>query len=191
MAEFRILDLDPIADETISLSQELAIDDATQTFKINLLQMREFFNNINFPLGSYLIRDTNPGDNGYPGVWSKVGAQTVLSTGIGDDSDLGTTTGENSPNVPLPEHRHSASFRGNALPGHAHDILQRFAGSPGVSVNWMAGDNGGIIPKIKSDSVSAGTPSGNVSVNSSGEANATINVQGKREIVNIWKRTGE
>lgn len=111
----RILDLDPIANETIDLSQFLGIDDTNQTFGISLLQLSDFLEarylERMFPIGSTLYRVDNatPNSLGFPGTWGKVSAGVTLATGKADGTDTGSLAGLANVDVPLLAHTHTAS----------------------------------------------------------------------------------
>lgn len=116
-------------------------------------------------------------------------------------SGAGVYSGSNSQAVPLPvhthtaNHDHSATFLGNTLPTHAHtiSILDPDGGS---SSGQVSKDN--RFPKVTrtTSSVSAGTPSGSVSVatknfstGSAGSSSATIDTSGANFKVYMWLRT--
>lgn len=116
-----ISQLDAITDEAIDLSQFLAIDDPAQTFKMSLLQLRDFFTGQLYPVGSTMFRLDNrtPNDCGFPGTWSKIAADLSLHTAAADGSNVNTSTGSNSPTVPVPQHTHTAT-----QPAHTHAATQ-------------------------------------------------------------------
>lgn len=123
-----ISQLDSITDEAIDLSQFLAIDDPSQTFKLSLLQLRDFFVGQLYPAGSTMFRFDNrtPNECGFPGTWSKVNQDVSLHTAKSDGSDLGVATGNNIQSVPLMQHTHTAS---SASAGdHTHTASSASAG---------------------------------------------------------------
>lgn len=117
----RIQDLDQITNETIDLSQHLAIDDPSQSFKMTLLQLRDFFVGQLYPVGSTMIRMDNktPSECGFPGTWGKMQADRALHTADADGSNVNTVVGNSFPTVPVPEHTHSA-----AQESHTHAATQ-------------------------------------------------------------------
>lgn len=118
----RIRDLDQITNETIDLSQHLAIDDPSQTFKLTLLQLRDFFVGQLYPPGSTMFRfdSRTPGECGFPGTWSKIAADMSLHTARADSSNLGMVDGDNFPAVPLQNHGHTATMWTDAVVDHDH-----------------------------------------------------------------------
>lgn len=50
MANVRINDLSPVLNENVNLSMNLAVDDIAQTSKLSVLQLRDFFCNLFFPV---------------------------------------------------------------------------------------------------------------------------------------------
>lgn len=126
-----ISQLNSITAEAIDLSQFLAIDDPTQTFKLSLLQLRDFFTGQLFPVGSTLFRLDNrtPNECGFPGTWTKAVPDVSLHTANTDGSNLGQNIGSNAPTVPLPAHAHTAT---SASAGdHTHTASSASAGDHG------------------------------------------------------------
>lgn len=137
-----------------------------------------------WPIGGCVILLNNFNPNGvYPGVWSLVTGDAALCLGDGSNN-VGSTSGNNFPGVPLPQHNHGASFSGNALPPHSHSapVFNRTyrMSIHDVTVNSYIDGN--------TNAVSAGTPSGSVSVDYAGTPNPTIDVRGTRIPVNLWRR---
>ncbi|MDT8865869.1 hypothetical protein [Vibrio fluvialis] len=179
------------------------ITDTAQGTEANALTRRDFVENLItqalavhdnnlFPVGHSLVtvNPANPTTYGYPGTWElEDGDVSLVSTNT--EAELGLVSGENNPVVPVPQHSHGASFKGNALPAHEHstDTPSNTAlnSRGGWSNGGATGSSGSQIAKTVP--VSAGTPSGTVTVNNSGTANATLDVRGKHKKVYIWTRT--
>lgn len=125
----RISDLDTIVDEAIDLSQYLPIDDPTQTFKLNLLQLSDFLFTRHmetiYPVGSTLYRVDNvaPSAIGFPGTWTKVAENVTLATGLATGTDTGSVAGNNYPDVPLLSHSHTATTTASQA-AHSHAVWQ-------------------------------------------------------------------
>lgn len=118
-----ISQLDQITNEAIDLSQFLAIDDPAQTFKMSLLQLRDFFTGQLYPVGSTMFRLDNrtPNECGFPGTWSKVASDLSIRTAAADGSNVGVVGGTNAPAVPLPSHNHPGStIWTDAVADHDH-----------------------------------------------------------------------
>lgn len=139
-----------------------------------------------WPVGCALLLFSNQNPNGtYPGVWSMLTGDASLSLGDGS-SNVGGVSGSNDVAVPLPAHAHGASFSGNQLPPHDHST-----GLYGGNVTGPRQSSYEFQPRdtlLRTQAVSAGTPSGSVTIVSSGVANPTMNVRGARIPVNVWKR---
>lgn len=119
----------------------------------------------------------------YGGSWELLQGDAAIR--LGDGKIVNTTVkGNNNPIVPVPHHTHAASFVGNALPPHSHS--QAFSDDYKGVANIVrgAGNNG----SFSTGSVSAGTPSGTVSVSATGTSNATLDVRGAFITINVWKR---
>ncbi|EGR1951292.1 hypothetical protein D2H50_16885 [Vibrio parahaemolyticus] len=140
-----------------------------------------------FPVGHVLItfNNANPSTYGYPGTWTRMDTDTTLYSTTGTPST--TPTGTNTPTVPVPAHTHSASFKGNALPAHEHEVPFSSASSGYGDSRYGGTDN--KANKKLTTAVSAGTPSGTVTVNSAGTSGATLDVRGKRYNVAMWRRS--
>ncbi|WP_198551645.1 phage tail protein [Moritella sp. Urea-trap-13] len=144
-----------------------------------------------FPVGHLLItvNVASPNTYGYPGIWVMQGADmTLLSTKTA--GGVNKITGTNTPAVPVPMHRHTASFSGNQLPNHSHGI-DAYGGWNNTTPGYISGNiapNGHSV--VYSKPASAGRPSGSVSVSDTGVANATLDVRGKHLTVYMWLRTG-
>jgi hypothetical protein len=209
-----IKDLDQVLDENIGLSDVVALDLTSQTFKLSLLQLREFFNNLNYPVGSTYITLANVNPLGILGVGTWVATQagsSVNSVAITDPA-VGTVTGANAQAIPLREHTHGASFAGDVLATHDHtsanhthantvsdDISATQAGHTHLTMNSGQGALGD--PPTSSNTVfSRTTPtsgvsndylawitgtSGSPNVNKSNSATPAITVNGGVSIGNV------
>ncbi|EIC9815363.1 hypothetical protein LA020_003059 [Vibrio alginolyticus] len=140
-----------------------------------------------FPVGHVIItfNTANPSTYGYPGTWVRMDNDTTLYSTTGTPST--TPKGTNNPTVPVPRHSHSASFKGNALPEHEHEMVFTNASSGYGDLRYGGADYKNL--NKKTTAVSAGTPSGTVTVNSTGTSGATLDVRGKRYDVAMWRRT--
>lgn len=139
-----------------------------------------------FPVGSVVMRmdAINPATL-YGGTWVLITGDATITFGNGA-AQTGEPRGNNDPSVPLPYHSHSATFSGDQLPPHQHEI----------PINSIEGGPRSAVPAVNSGhtfmttyGVSAGTPSGRVSVAAEGTQNPTIDVRGARIAINIWRRT--
>lgn len=152
-----------------------------------------------FPAGHLLITVNlaNPKTYGYPGTWVMQGADmTLLSTTIA--SAVNKVSGDNTPLVPLPKHKHGATFAGNTLPAHNHVQGAAIRDYPNAhqfgqvgGANRIEGTSGGAYYSNHpyTNAVSAGRPSGSVSIADTGATNARLDVRGKHLTVYMWLRT--
>lgn len=138
------------------------------------------------PIGSIELRLDNVDPSTlFPGtVWTRIDGDYSLHVGNGNNG--GSTTGENTPLVPLPLHNHNASFFGEPLLPHSHGS-NIFGGNSGPTTN--AATWAGYSYNIPTTPESAGTPRGTVSVSPVGNDQARLDVRGARIFVNVWKRT--
>lgn len=100
--------------------------------------------------------------------------------GAGDTYDIGDVGGQDSftiANSNLPQHSHTATFLGDALPPHHHTLLRaNGAGSgPDDRANADNSDNG----TYDTSSDSAGTPTGSVTVNNGGGVASPIAIDNR------------
>jgi len=143
------------------------------------------------PVGSIYTSTsaTNPGTSFGFGTWVAFGAGRVLIGGGGGYA-AGSTGG--SANSVLIGHAHTASFSGNALGGHQHTTplppYWSVGGSGGVNFTSGAAYQGSGYNGV-SDSVSAGTPSGAVTVNTAGSGSGTNENLQPYIVVYMWNRT--
>lgn len=145
-------------------------------------------------VGTVVLRmdDVNPSTI-YGGTWELVRSDGYLAFGDGSVQS-GVPTGNNMVSVPLLAHSHTASFSGNALPNHSHLTYANGSDSdqhPGGG-NYISGSSfwhGKSSHSGQStQAVSAGTPTGSVSVNTTGQSDAKMDVRGERLYINVWKR---
>lgn len=139
------------------------------------------------PIGSLEFRADNINPQSlFPNTtWALITADACVA--LGNGSNGGTQSGNNTPAVPLPAHAHSATFSGNPLPPHNH-----YTNISGGSENGPSVDSvrfAGYTTNILTSNDSAGTPSGTITVASTGDASPTIDVRGARIYLNVWKRT--
>jgi hypothetical protein len=134
-------------------------------------------------VGSVVLRmdNKNPADI-YGGTWSLIQGDASLRLGNGTNYD-GSVNGSSEVSVPLPAHSHT--FTGNPLPPHSHDYTRsRIADIRDHSASqghWLQAN-----VTLKTNAVSAGTPTGAISTE--GVSDAKINVKGSYIFVNVWKR---
>ncbi len=141
-----------------------------------------------FKVGALYLSLTseNPADSLGYGTWELLDADSTLIFGSGVDYD-GSSSGTNQVEVPVAAHTHGASFVGNKLPNHGHTVPLYKDGGTDRGISTYRSKN--KFKDVATTSVSAGTPSGTVTVESAGTAGATIDVRGKRVFVNVWRRT--
>ena len=143
------------------------------------------------PVGSIYTATvaTNPATLLGFGTWVAFGAGRVL-IGDGGGYTAGATGG--SANSVLIGHAHGASFSGSALAGHQHTTplppYWSAGGSGGVNFTSGAAVAGSGYSGV-SDSVSAGTPSGTVTVNSAGSGSGVNENLQPYIVVYMWNRT--
>ncbi|MBY8157114.1 hypothetical protein KW508_03685 [Vibrio fluvialis] len=194
------------------------ITDTVQGTEANALTRRDFVESLIvssvkealFPVGHMLIsvNPANPTTYGYPGTWEMEDGDVSLVSTV-TEAELGLVSGENNPVVPVPQHNHGATFSGNAVGNHQHLTVYNGAnvgaggGSSPTSRNYVTvkSTSGGrdesytlrAVGNVSNAGLSsaggAHTPSGTVTVNNSGTANATLDVRGKHKKVYIWTRT--
>ena len=143
-----------------------------------------------FPVGSVTLRmdAINPASI-YGGSWSLIyTADSDIKLGDGSNQN-GVASGNNSPAVPLKNHNHTATFSGNALPTHTHGLPSN--SNDQTADGYVADSDGGGTPRTaNTGATSAGTPSGSVTVNTTGDgATPTLDVRGKGVAINVWQRT--
>lgn len=139
------------------------------------------------PIGSLEFRADNINPQSlFPNTtWALITGDACVAFGNGTNG--GTQSGNNNPAVPVPAHAHGATFTGAPLPPHNHYTNVHGgneSGPPIDSASW-----GGYTTNLLTSSDSAGTPVGTVTVASTGDQNATIDVRGARIYLNVWKRT--
>jgi len=141
-----------------------------------------------YPVGSIYMNASNsttPATLLGFGSWSALGAGQMLlgaGTNSGNTFTAGSSGGNYAPQ--LLSHTHSATFTGTALPNHSHTI--------GGAGNGLAeGSNGGAWYNGSSStsSVSAGTPSGSVSVANATSGDQTLGNLPPYLTVYMWQRT--
>jgi len=143
------------------------------------------------PIGSIYTATvaTNPATLLGFGTWVAFGAGRVL---IGDGGGYAAGSTGGSANSVLIGHAHTASFSGNALGGHQHTTplppYWSVGGSGGVNFTSGAAYQGSGYNGV-SDSVSAGTPSGAVTVNTAGSGSGTNENLQPYIVVYMWNRT--
>lgn len=229
----RISDLDQISNGGIDLSQFLALDDPSQSFKITILQLADFmearFLERHWPVGSTMYRVDNqtPTQLGFPGTWAKFAQGLSLATGLDNGTDVGTTTGSNAVAVPVPQHTHAASQESHAHDAtqnpHGHTITVNSNGAHSHEVNArLRGDfvtdsitgslgaaaaehhiDSNVYPTTSSEGAHAHTATAStatpeitvtpeapvITVENTGTAGVTMNVEGAHINGVLWKRT--
>lgn len=142
--------------------------------------------NLLFPIGAIYssTSSTNPGTALGFGTWAAFGAGRTL-IGNGGGFTAGTTGG--SADAIIPNHDHNATFTGTALPTHQHSLNARFVGAGGTTGGDLNKDYG---TGAYTDAVSAGTPSGTVTVaNANGGQSVTNANLPPYIVVYMWQRT--
>ena len=121
----------------------------------------------------------------YPGTtWALLTGDACVA--LATAQNVGQTSGDNDPVVPVQLHSHSAAFAGTPLPPHNHDSGLRIGNRIGVANH--SPNYSGFDTTLYTNAVSAGTPSGTVTVSPAGQSGATINVRGTRKYLCAWKR---
>ena len=144
-----------------------------------------------YPIGSIYTStvSTTPATLFGFGTWAAFGAGRVL-LGDGGGYAAGATGG--SADAITVSHTHTASFTGTALGTHQHyvgsnDSTAGFGGDAG-NREFVQNYNAGNGPATYTDPLSAGTPSGSVSVTSTGSSGTGANLQ-PYVVVYMWNRT--
>lgn len=138
----------------------------------------------------YVTQSTDAPSTRFGGTWVLLSAESNVIAGTSSTVNAAgstTTSGSNTPTVPTPQHTHSATFSGNALPSHSHgDVpyLTNDTDRGSGNSSYFSLDNKG-----STQAVSAGTPSGSVTVANAGTSGATLDVRGKRIYFYHWLKT--
>jgi hypothetical protein len=125
----------------------------------------------------------------YPGTtWVQLEEGTFLMNTLGGDVAGGSN------DAVLPQHSHTANFVGNALPNHSHQAgsgnwVGRASASTGGDVGFSDNTSRPIGNMPQTQDVSAGTPTGSVSVVGAGVPLAGGENRPKYRGVGIWERT--
>ncbi|MGT2593212.1 hypothetical protein ACVQ79_12010 [Vibrio cholerae] len=141
-------------------------------------------------IGSVLLTTNTktPRQMGYVGEWHLIEDGVTF---ISAETEAGSVMGTNTPVVPVPYHTHSARFIGNALPAHGHVLYRprgdRIYNNGGNSESWWGASKN--LAEY-TNSVSAGTPSGTVTIEGAGQQVATLDVRGRHMKVFAWWRVG-
>ena len=214
----RIIDLDQVANESISDSMVLAIDFAVQTLKVTWQQLQRAVNPFQVPytptggttettVGEALdeiftapvrshvgmiihtFSSSTPADLGYSGTWAKLASDVSIRSAGAPDL---TPQGDNNPVMPVPLHGHSAtsSFSGGAIDPHTHTFkTQSFAASIDDVTKFSVESSGGTNNTTSSAGGGGITGSVDTDVQDSGTSGATLNVRGLYVEAVIWHRT--
>lgn len=144
-----------------------------------------------FPVGSVVLRmdATNPSTI-YGGTWQLITGDATITFGNGA-AQTDRATGSNDVAVPLPAHTHGATHNLGTTNNGNHNHAIR-TGSQRMSIddtrgNWFRDTNMLNYTEYAGDHNHGIT--GNVSIQSAGTANATVNVRGARIAINVWQRT--
>lgn len=144
------------------------------------------------PVGAIVLRldNVDPGTL-YGGTWTLITGDASLA--IGTKANAGTTSGNNTPKVPVPAHSHGVDI-GTSQDNHAHGLILS-------QVSWSTHHMGGDKPPITSSDglASLGRWSCGSTDNyahshavrgntANAGSDATINVRGAQLFVCIWKR---
>jgi microcystin-dependent protein len=149
-----------------------------------------------YPVGSIYMSTvaTNPNTLFGFGTWVTYGSGRVLISQDGTYT-AGSTGGSATTTLieaNLPSHTHSATFTGTALGTHQHyvgsnDSTAGFGGDAG-NREFVQNYNAGNGPATYTDPLSAGTPSGSVSVGNTGSGTSFSNLP-PYIAVYMWNRT--
>jgi len=143
-----------------------------------------------YPVGSIYMNSsvtTNPATLLGFGTWAAFGAGRV-PVGYNASNALFDTleeTGGSADAINV-SHTHTATFSGNALSAHSHSFTGSY--SPGGGGGLGGGDLNNYSGTTTVSSVSAGTPSGSVSVSTEGSSATNANYQPYITVA-MWKRT--
>jgi len=142
-----------------------------------------------YPVGSIYMNASNsttPATLLGFGSWSALGAGQMLlgaGTNSGNTFTAGSSGGNYAPQ--LLSHTHSATFTGNALGAHSHTLSYGPNGGGGLG----GGDLNSTAGPTSTSSVSAGTPSGSVSVANASSGDQTLGNLPPYLVVYMWVRT--
>jgi len=142
-----------------------------------------------YPVGSIYMNASNsttPATLLGFGSWSALGAGQMLlgaGTNSGNTFTAGSSGGNYAPQ--LLSHTHSATFTGNALGAHSHTLSYGPNGGGGLG----GGDLNSTAGPTSTSSVSAGTPSGSVSVANASSGDQTLGNLPPYLTVYMWQRT--
>ena len=142
-----------------------------------------------YPVGSIYMNASNsttPATLLGFGSWSALGAGQMLlgaGTNSGNTFTAGSSGGYYAPQ--LLSHTHSATFTGNALGAHSHTLSYGPNGGGGLG----GGDLNSTAGPTSTSSVSAGTPSGSVSVANATSGDQTLGNLPPYLTVYMWQRT--
>ena len=142
-----------------------------------------------YPVGSIYMNASNsttPATLLGFGTWTALGAGQMLlgaGTNSGNTFTAGSSGGYYAPQ--LLSHTHSATFTGNALGAHSHTLSYGPNGGGGLG----GGDLNSTAGPTSTSSVSAGTPSGSVSVANASSGDQTLGNLPPYLTVYMWQRT--
>jgi microcystin-dependent protein len=149
-----------------------------------------------YPVGSIYLSTvaTNPNTLFGFGTWVAYG-QGRMPISVDATYLAGTTGGSATTTLitaNLPSHSHSATFTGTALGTHQHyvgsnDSTAGYGGDAG-NREFVQNYNAGNGPATYTDPLSAGTPSGSVSVGNTGSGTAVTTIS-PYIAVYMWNRT--
>jgi microcystin-dependent protein len=149
-----------------------------------------------YPVGSIYMSTvaTNPNTLFGFGTWVTYGSGRVLISQDGTYT-AGSTGGSATTTLieaNLPSHTHSATFTGTALGTHDHYVGSNDStagyGSDAGNREFVQNYNAGNGPATYTNPISAGTPSGSVSVGNTGSGTAFSNLP-PYVAVYMWNRT--
>lgn len=161
-------------------------------------------------IGSIVLRidAVNPADI-YGGTWELIREDATFGFGDGSDYSSAVAVGDNDPTVPLPEHSHTMNHdhpsvntntdtHNHGLRGGNNDAMDhyyRLNRNRGIAgINPSEGQSGytssTTLMSNDSHSHSVNLPNYTGNTGNAGQSNATLDVRGKRLMVNVWKRIG-
>jgi hypothetical protein len=137
------------------------------------------------PVGSIYTSTvaTNPNTLFGFGTWVAFGAGRVM-VGVGGAFSAGATGG--SADAVVVSHTHSATFTGNALPTHSHQLFSTGGGGTSAFSKVTVGGAEQNVPVTSA--VSGGTPTGTITNASTGVSGTDANLQ-PYIVVYMWNRT--
>lgn len=143
------------------------------------------------PVGSVSLRmDSKNPSTIYGGTWQLITGDASLRLGSGSDVSSAAILGNNTPVVPVPQHSHttSHSLKTASAGAHTHTSSTYTGGGSNTTTMYNGGGSNRGTWTSSSSGNHTHTITGAVTVNSTGTANAKLDVRGAYVVVNVWKR---